>query len=54
MSLGVDEGVLLPSTIATVGSGIAVNELLLRELDEATGLDEVVTLNCGSGREGPA
>jgi hypothetical protein len=47
-------GVGLPSTIASVGGGVAVDDLLLGEGEEASGLDEVVSLNGGSGGEGPA
>jgi len=54
VGLGVDEGVLLPSTIATVGGGIAINELLLGKLDELTSGIEVGTLDGAGGREGPA
>jgi len=52
--LGVGEGVGLPSTVASVGSGVAVDELLLGEGEELSGLDEVVSLDGGGGREGPA
>ena len=54
VGLGIGEGVVLPSTSASVGRGIAVNELLLGEGEESSGLDEVVSLNGSGGREGPA
>ena len=54
VGLGIGEGVVLPSTSASVGSGVAVNELLLGEGEESSGLDEVVSLNGSGGREGPA
>ena len=52
--LGVLEGVSLPSTGASIGGSVAVDELLLGEGEESSGLDEVVSLNGGGGREGPA
>lgn len=48
MVLSIDEGILLPSTIATIRGGIAVDELLLRKLEEVSSLDGVDTLD-GSG-----
>ena len=54
VGLGIGEGVVLPSTRASVGSGVAVNELLLGKGEESSGLDEVVSLNGSGGREGPA
>jgi len=45
----VDEGILLPSTIATVGGGIAINEFLLGELDKISGGFPVSTLDGASG-----
>ena len=54
VGLGVVESVGLPSTIASIGGGIAVNELLLSEGEEGSRLDEVVSLNGGGGRESPA
>jgi len=48
------ESLVLPATTATiVGSG-AGHELLLREGDKFTSLDEGGTLNCTSGGESPA
>ena len=52
--LGVDEGVGLPSTVASVGLGVAVNELLLGEGEELAGGDEVSTLDGSGGGESPA
>jgi len=52
--LGINEGVGLPSTIAASGFSVAINELLLREGEELSGLDEVLTLNGSGGRESPA
>ena len=54
VGLGVSEGVGLPSTVASVGGSVAVDELLLGEGEEGSGLDEVVSLNGGGGGEGPA
>jgi hypothetical protein len=44
----------MPSTAATVGFGIAVNELLLREVEEGTGGSLVSVLGTSSGSERPA
>jgi hypothetical protein len=44
----------LKSTIATTVTSIAINELLFRELEKFSSLDEVSTLHGSSGREGPA
>ena len=52
--LGVGEGGILPSSIASVGSGVAVNELLLGEGEESSALEEVSSLNGASSGEGPA
>jgi len=52
--LQVLEGLVLPSTIATVASGIARNQLLLGEAQEGTGGSEVSILGSSGGREGPA
>jgi hypothetical protein len=52
--LGVDEGVGLPTTVASVGGGVAINELLLGEGEEFTGGDEVSTLDGSGGGESPA
>jgi len=52
--LGVGEGGILPSSIASVGSGIAVNELLLGEGKEISTLDEMSSLDGASSGEGPA
>lgn len=54
VGLQVVEGVGLPSTVATVGGGVAVNKLLLGEALELSGLDEMVSLNSADGGEGPA
>ena len=54
VSLGIGESIVLPSTSASIGSGVAVNELLLGEGEESSSLDEVVSLNGGGGRESPA
>jgi hypothetical protein len=54
MLLGVDEGVGLPSTVASSGSGVAVNELLLGEGEEGSGGDEVSTFDGAGGGESPA
>ena len=54
VSLGIVESIALPSTSASIGSGVAVNELLLGEGEESSSLDEVVSLNGGGGRESPA
>lgn len=48
------EGLVLPSTIATVVGLGAGNKLLLREGKEGSGLDEVSSLGTGGGSEGPA
>jgi hypothetical protein len=52
--LGIYESVGLPSTIASVGLGVAINELLLGEGEELAGSEEVSTLNSGSSGESPA
>jgi hypothetical protein len=52
--LHVVETVGLPSTIATVGSGIAVDEFLLGEGFKVSGFLEMVTLDGSGGRESPA
>jgi hypothetical protein len=52
--LGVDEGVGLPSTAASVGRGIAINELLLGEGEELAGGDEVLSFDGSGGGESPA
>jgi len=54
VSLDVVHGVGLPTTLATIRGGIAVNNLLLGEGEESAGGNEVVSLNGGGGREGPA
>ena len=54
VGLGVLEGSILPSSIATVGSGVAVNELLLSERKKSSSVNEVLSLDGSSGREGPA
>ena len=52
--LSVDEGVGLPSTVASIRCGVAVNELLLGEGAEYTGSNEVGTFDGSSGGESPA
>ena len=52
--LGVDESVGLPSTVASIGLGVAINELLLGEGEELAGGDEMSTLNSGGSGESPA
>lgn len=52
--LNVLHTILGKTTLATVADVIAVNELLLSELDEVSGLNSVMTLNVGSGSERPA
>ena len=52
--LGVFEGVRLPSTVASIGGGVAINELLLGEGEEVSGGDEVSTFNGSGGGESPA
>ena len=52
--LGVLEGIFLPSTVATVGSGIAINELLLSKREEVSSGEEMSTFNSSGGRESPA
>ena len=54
MGLEVGESVSLPSTVATIGGLVAVNNLLLGEGDEVSGLDGMGTLDGASGRESPA
>lgn len=56
LTVGVEvvESVRLPSTLATVGGGVAINDFLLGKGEESSGLDEVGTLNGGGGRESPA
>ena len=48
------ESLVLPATTATVVSGGAGDELLLREAEEFTSGEEVGTLNCTGGGESPA
>ena len=52
--LSILEGGILPSSIASIGGGVAVNELLLREGEEVSGGDEVSSLDGSSGGESPA
>jgi len=54
VALEVGESVSLPSTVATVGGGVTVDDLLLGEGLEVSGSDGVVSLNGGDGGEGPA
>ena len=49
VGLGVGEGVLLPSSSASVGLGIAVNHLLLGKRQESSVFDEVGTLHGSDG-----
>lgn len=51
---GVDESVGLPSTVASVGLGVAINELLLGEGEESSGGEEVGTFDGSGGGESPA
>ena len=51
---GVLHSVFLPSTVAATASGVAVNELLLGEGEELSGLDEVMSLHGADSGEGPA
>ena len=51
---GVDESVGLPSTVASVGLGVAINELLLGEGEEVSGGEEVGTFDGSGGGESPA
>ena len=48
------ESVVHQTTVATVGVGIAIDELLLRKVVEGTGLDGNDTFNGSDGRESPA
>lgn len=48
------EGLVLPSTSASVASGLAGDELLLREGEESTSLDLVGSLDASGGTESPA
>jgi len=52
--LGIEESVRLPSTVATVRSGITINELLFREGDEVTSLQEMSSFHGSGGGERPA
>ena len=52
--LEVLEGVGLPTTIASEGSGIAGDNLLLGEANKLFCLDEVSSLDSAGGRESPA
>ena len=54
MGLDVVEGVGLPSTLASVGGGVTVNNFLLGEGLKGVGGNEVVSLDGGGGGEGPA
>jgi len=54
VGLVVVEGLVLPSTVASVAGGIASDELLLRERLEGAVSDLVGTFHGTSGREGPA
>jgi len=50
----VSHGEVLPSTIASVAGGVAINELLLGEGEEVGVLDGVVSLKGSNGGESPA
>ena len=52
--LEVLESGVLPATLATVGDGVAGNDLLLGHGDELTGVDGVGALEGGDGGESPA
>ena len=52
--LGINEGAGCQSTIAAFGIGVAINELLLGEGEELSGLDEMLTLYGSGGSESPA
>lgn len=54
VSLKIREGMGLPATVATLGSVIARDNLLLGKGEELTGLDEVGTLKSADGGESPA
>ena len=54
VGLEVSEGMGLPSTGASVGGGVAGDDLLLGKGEELSGLDEVSTLNGAGGGESPA
>jgi len=54
VGLEVVEGRVLPATVATERGLVAGDNLLLGELDELAGLEEVSTLDGADGGEGPA
>jgi hypothetical protein len=54
VGLGIGEGVVLPSTLASVGRGVAVDELLLGKGEEGSVSDELVSLDGSGGGESPA
>ena len=54
VGLKIVEGMVLPSSLASVRSFVAVDNLLLGERSKLTGGLEVVVLDGGDGREGPA
>ena len=54
MGLKVGEGMGLPSTFASIGGGVAGDNLLLGEVGELSSLDEVSTLDSHGGGESPA
>ena len=51
---GIIESPYLKTSIASTGFWIAINELLLRELDELSCLEEMLSLHGGGGGESPA
>jgi len=54
VTLKVLHGISLPSTVATVGSGVAVNNLLLGKRHKFSSGNLVVSLNGGGSRESSA
>jgi hypothetical protein len=54
VGLEVGEGVCLPSTVASVRGLVAVDDFLLGDGDEVSGLEEMSTLNTGNSSESPA
>ena len=56
LSVGIDvvHGVVLPSTIASVGGGVAIDDFLFGEGEKLSRLNKVVSLNSSGCRESPA
>ena len=54
VGLDVVEGVGLPSSLASVRGGVAVDDLLLGEAQKVSGGNLMVSLNGGGGGESPA